>query len=165
MTIWWPNSHLIQPRTSLGKSDVSGTGLEGWEARAQVRRGVGVRGTRPGTHLSASSESSRSHRHDRKTLSEARSRLDRRRSWPPNSHFAEFFKISKICTLLHRSELKILKKILQIFQKFVKIFEFFENLNFQKCVFFSFSKSRIFWRNFRKFEIRAAHNCENLVDR
>ena len=49
------------------------------------------------------------------TLAEARSRLYQRRFWPPNSHFAAFFKIYKICTLLHRSELKFLEKFVQIF--------------------------------------------------
>ena len=51
------------------------------------------------------------------TLSEARSRLYRHRSLQVNSHFAAFFKIYKIYTFLHRSELKILKKIIQNFQK------------------------------------------------
>ena len=41
------------------------------------------------------------------TLSDARSRLDRRRFLRSNSHFAAFFKIYKIYTLMHRSELNI----------------------------------------------------------
>ena len=41
------------------------------------------------------------------TLSEARSRLYRRRSLQVNSHFAAFFKIYKIFTILRRSNLKI----------------------------------------------------------
>ena len=49
------------------------------------------------------------------TLSEARSRLYQRRSLQVNSHFAAFFKIYKIVTLLRRSNLKI-------FQNFVKFF-------------------------------------------
>ena len=48
-----------------------------------------------------------------------RSRLYQRRFLQPNNHFAAFFKIYKICTLLHRSELKFLKKIVQLFQKSV----------------------------------------------
>ena len=40
-----------------------------------------------------------------------------------NSHFAAFFKIYKIYTLLHRSELKSLEKIVQNFQKFIKIYK------------------------------------------
>ena len=82
------------------------------------------------------------------TLSEARSRLNRRRSLQVNSHFAAFFKICKIFILLHRSELNFLEKIVQNFQNFCKIFEIFDIL--QNFVIF-FSKSRNFWRNFRKF--------------
>ena len=87
------------------------------------------------------------------TLSEARSRLYQHRSWPPNSHFAAFFKIYKICILLHRSELKFLEKIIQNFQKFCK---FCENIEILK-------KNMIFSQNhenfnelLQNFEIRAA---------
>ena len=69
------------------------------------------------------------------TLSEARSRLYRSRSSQVNSHFAAFFKISKICTLLHRSELKCFgencvkfSEILQSYQIFSKILKFFKML-------------------------------------
>ena len=51
------------------------------------------------------------------TLSEARSRLYQRQSWPPNSHFSAFFKIYKIYkffTILRRSNLKILLKFHKI---------------------------------------------------
>ena len=54
--------------------------------------------------------------------SKARSRLYQRRFWPPNHQFSAFFEIYTICTLLHRSELKILEKIIQNFQKFVNFF-------------------------------------------
>ena len=64
------------------------------------------------------------------TLSEARSRLYQHRFWPPNSHFAAFFKIYKICTLLHRSELNFLEKIVQNFQKVTK--KFSKLINFFK---------------------------------
>ena len=47
------------------------------------------------------------------TLSEARSRLDRRRSLQVNSHFSAFFKIYKIFTILRRSNLKIFAKFRQ----------------------------------------------------
>ena len=73
------------------------------------------------------------HRHDRKTLSEARSRLYQRRLWPPNSHFAAFFKIYKIFIILHRSELKFLEKIVQIFQ----IFKRFPKIQQNVCQIFS----------------------------
>ena len=63
------------------------------------------------------------------TLSEARSRLDRRRSLQGNSHFSAFFKIYKIFTMLRRSNLKI-------FENFVN------NLVIQKA--------QIFGRNFIK---------------
>ena len=43
------------------------------------------------------------------TLSEARSRLDRRRSWRPNSHFSAFFKIYKIFIILRRLNLSNLQ--------------------------------------------------------
>ena len=62
------------------------------------------------------------------TLSEARSRLDRRRSLQVNSHFAAFFKIYKIFTILRRSNLKI-------FENFVK----------------NFVILKIFSQNFKKF--------------
>ena len=54
-----------------------------------------------------------------------RSRLYRRRFWPPNSRFSAFLEIYKIVTLLQRSELNILEKIIQNFQKFHKIFRIF----------------------------------------
>ena len=43
------------------------------------------------------------------TLSEARSRLYQKRFWPPNNHFAAFFKIYKICTILRSANHKILE--------------------------------------------------------
>ena len=49
-------------------------------------------------------------------LDTVRSRLYQRRFLQPNSHFSAFFKIYKICTLLHRSELKIMKKPIQKFE-------------------------------------------------
>ena len=75
------------------------------------------------------------------TLYEARSRLDRSRSWQVNSHFSAFFKIYKICIILRRSSLKI-------FENFVKKFVILKKLS----------------QIFEIFEIRAAQNCENLVD-
>ena len=59
------------------------------------------------------------HRHSTQ-LQTARSRLYRRRFWQSNSHFAAFFKIYKICTLLHRSELEFLDKSRHFFEKFSK---------------------------------------------
>ena len=58
------------------------------------------------------------------TLSGARSRLYRRRFWPPSSHFAAFSKIYKICTLLHCSELNFLEKMSKIFRTLSKIQNF-----------------------------------------
>ena len=79
------------------------------------------------------------------TLSEARSRLYQRRFWPPNSHFAAFFKIYKICILLHQSVLNFLEKIVQNVQKFANIFKIL-------IYFLKFSlKSRNVSRNFAKF--------------
>ena len=60
------------------------------------------------------------------TLSEARSRLYRRRSLQVNSHFAALFKIYKIFTILRRSNLKMFvkvhQKICEIFFKITKLF-------------------------------------------
>ena len=91
------------------------------------------------------------------TLSEARSRLYRRRSLQVNSHFAAFFKIYKIFTILRRSNLKILQnfvkifgilkknlqnfanfqkksKFFEIFEKFLKILDnFLQNLSSERC--------------------------------
>ena len=82
------------------------------------------------------------------TLSQARSRLYQRRSLQVNSHFSAFFKICKIFTLLHRSELNFwrkLSKIFRIFSKFSKNFEFF--LKFLKfCKFFF--KIPVIWAKF-----------------
>ena len=67
------------------------------------------------------------------TLSEARSRLYRHRSLQVNNHFAAFFKIYKIFTILRCSNLKIL----QIFIKKIVILKRKKKLKFS-------SKSRIF---------------------
>ena len=57
-------------------------------------------------------------------LSDARSRLYRRRSLQVNIHFSAFFEIYKMCIPLHRSDLKIsakfVKCLLQIFENFAK---------------------------------------------
>ena len=67
------------------------------------------------------------------TLSETRSRLYQHRSLQVNSHFSAFFEIYKICIILYRSEIKFLEKIIQHFQKFVKLLQKIENLqNFMK---------------------------------
>ena len=78
----------------------------------------------------AKAESQISPRHI--TLSEARSRLDRRRSLQVNSHFSAFFEIYKIFTILRRSNLKFFRKFRQKFRDFEKKkklqnFEIFEN--------------------------------------
>ena len=65
------------------------------------------------------------------SLSEARSRLYQQRFWPPNNHFAAFFKIYKICTLLHRSELNFLEKVVKNFQN---CYQNFRNLKFWKIL-------------------------------
>ena len=71
------------------------------------------------------------HRSPAAWLGSAPSRLDRRRFWQPNSHFATFFKIYKICMLLHRSELNFFwRKLFKIFRNFAKISKLFENLQF-----------------------------------
>ena len=84
------------------------------------------------------------------TLSEARSRLYRRRSLQVNSHFAAFFKICKIFTLLHRSELKFWRKLSNIFRdkksKILKILWKIRTIFSKKC------------------EFRAVQKCANLVD-
>ena len=63
-----------------------------------------------------------------KRLWRARSRLYRRRFLRPNTHFSAFFEIYTICTLLHRSNLKISAKFRQIFYKIsafsIKIYSF-----------------------------------------
>ena len=89
-----PRSASIEPRTSLLKFDII-CGL----------RGGGV------PRSTAHSEAATTH-HSFRQLETARSRLYRRRFWPPNSHFSAFFKIYKIYTLLHRSKLKMLVHIM-----------------------------------------------------
>ena len=112
MTIWWPRSVLIPPRTSLGMSDVS------W-----LRGGACADGA---PELRGTLRSSPRHI----TLSEARSRLYQRRSLQVNSHFSAFFKIYKIFTILRRSNLNF---FLQNFvKKFVILKKFSQNLNFAK---------------------------------
>ena len=61
------------------------------------------------------------------TLSDARSRLYRRRSLQVNRHFSAFFKIYKIFTILRRSNLKILQNSAKFRQTFR---DFEENSNF-----------------------------------
>ena len=105
-SIYLMKSASIQPRTSPSKFGGKFNSLfihllAGWPVKKDLDAERMV-GSRP-RHI---------------TLSEARSRLYRRRFWPPNNHFAAFFKIYKICTLLHRSELKFLEKIIQIFLNF-----------------------------------------------
>ena len=97
----------------------------------------------------------------RQVVSEARSRLYRSRSLQVNSHFAAFFEIYKICTLFHRSNSIFWRKLSKIFRKFAKFSNIFENL--KKFVIF-FQNPEIFDEIFENFEIRAAQNCENLVD-
>ena len=63
----------------------------------------------------------RSHISRHIALSEARSRLDQRRSLQVNSHFSEFFKIYKICTILRRPNLKILQNLVKNFVILKKI--------------------------------------------
>ena len=73
------------------------------ERRRRAR--VGVReAPRRGTH--------------RNGLQRARSRLYRRRFLRPNTHFAAFFEIYKICNPLHRSDRKILVKNASQFWRF-----------------------------------------------
>ena len=85
--------------------------------------------------------------HDRKTLSEARSRLYQRRSLQVNRHFAAFFKIYKIFTILRRSNLKFLQnfvKILVILKRNSQNFQKFQN--FEKCWWIS--------ENFGQFSLK-----------
>ena len=84
------------------------------------------------------------HRHDRKTLSEARSRLYQRQFWQPNSHFGAFFEIYKICNPLHRSKFSRFLQSLNCFAKFCKKIELVCKilLNFFKNCHFSFGFSR-----------------------
>ena len=94
------------------------------------------------------------------TLSEARSRLDRRRSLQVNSHFSAFFKIYKICTILRRSNLKILQKFVKFFVILKTIFK-----NFKK---FEKKKDKLCLKKLdkflQKFEFRAVQKYANLVD-
>ena len=93
------------------------------------------------------------------TLSEARSRLYQRRSWPPNSHFSAFFKIYKIFTILRRSNL-------EIFENFINIFVILKKNNkILQIIFKIFDKFLENLDNFlQKFEFRAVQKCANLVD-
>ena len=103
MSIWLQKSVLIQPRTGLGKSDVS------WHDESQSSWSSCV------------------------TLFKARSRLYQHRFLRPNTHFAAFFKIYKIIRLDFWKFLKILKKIGKILQNptnsgnFCKIYKNLQN--------------------------------------
>ena len=123
MTIYLQRSASMQPRTSLGKSDVSWQWIYNLWAGGRIperRSGMGDV-TTLAKDLSHEAETWRraaiatnpSPRHI--TLSEARSRLYRRRFLQPNSHFAAFFKIYKIFTILRRSNLKILQNFIKNF--------------------------------------------------
>ena len=57
------------------------------------------------------------------TLSEARSRLDQRRFWRPNTHFAAFFELYKICGLCTAPNSKILE--IFVIKKRKKVENFF----------------------------------------
>ena len=59
------------------------------------------------------------------TLYQARSRLYRRRFLHPNTHFAAFFTIYKICILLHRSNLKFCRFFAILFRENLRIFSDF----------------------------------------
>ena len=74
-----------------------------------------------------------SHRKPETQLETARSRLYRRRFWPPNNHFSAFFEIYKIFTILRRSNHKILQKFFKNFMILKKISQNFENFqNFRQ---------------------------------
>ena len=137
MRPWLQKSALIQPKTSLGKSDVSWlySWLYGatWSAPRSTCRCV------PG-HIY---EISRRHI----TPSEARSRLDQRRFSRPNTHFSAFFEIYKKiifsranfvnfclenCKNLHFLK-TFFSKLWKILQKFCKNLQNFRNLQNQFC--------------------------------
>ena len=80
------------------------------------------------THCSDDGQTATTH-HSFRQVETARSRLYRRRIWPPNSHFAAFFKIYKIFTILRRSNLKMLQNFVK---KFVILKKISQNLNFAK---------------------------------
>ena len=111
------------------------------------------------------------------TLSEPRSRLYRCRSLQVNSHFAAFFKICKIFTILRRSNLKILQKLVKNFMILKKILQisnfckfssriswFWRNLkffkNFRKFKFWQFWIFWKFWTNFSK--ILSSERCKSV---
>ena len=106
MTIYLQRSAPIQPRTSLGKSDVSWPNA-GMLVRRRSPRGGSCTMLSCGDHLGSVEDRMRQ-----------RSRLDRRRSLQVNSHFAAIFKIYKIFTILRRSNLKMLQKIVKKFRDF-----------------------------------------------
>ena len=93
------------------------------------------------------------------TLSEARSRLYPRRSWPPISHFAAFFEIYNIFTILRRSNINIL-------QNFVKKLCDFEEKKKKTDKFCKIQMkiSENFDKFLQKFEFQAVQKCANLVD-
>ena len=148
MRIWTRKSASIQPRTSLGKSAVSGSDMRlqasGGGARlgacGALARAGGVKSV-VGSRACIVVSPSPLHGHDTITLSEARSRLDRRRFSRPRPHFLAFFKIYKKITFSRANSGNFCQKI----GKFCKNFDIFWQIlqNFAK-----FSEIR---KNFAKF--------------
>ena len=130
MRIWTRKSALIQPRTSLGKSDgvVAHRGAGHEHVRVEPEQEVHLR-----------------ERPRRITLCEARSRLDQRRFSRPNTHFAAFFKLYKKI-IFSRANLQNFAKISRNFAKILRIFE-----NFQKKCKILRKKLQKFCRIFTKF--------------
>ena len=117
MRIWTRKSASIQPRTSLEKSAVSrlawarmlraellarervkdalvAEDVEQLREALEAAEALGLQGIYGGVGERLRAEQSEGH----STLSEARSRLDRRRFSRPNTHFLAFFKIYKKIT-------------------------------------------------------------------
>ena len=129
MRIWTRKSALIQPRTSLGKSDVSWLCSLMTAPPRPPRRRTSAFFLTP---LTKPENTATTHH----SQSRARSRLDRRRFLQPRPHFAAFFEIYKkiiffsfflFYHLLASKFCKICKTLAKVSQNFGK---FFKSLKF-----------------------------------
>ena len=133
MIIWLLKSASIQPRTNPLKLIVGKIGIcfdrrkkgDRLDAKENLRGAMeaATRAILDVREIGGACAKKAEHRHDRKTLSEGRSRLYQHRFLRTNSHFAAFFKIYKILTLFAPLGSQFLEKIIHISQEVI----FFSN--------------------------------------